>query len=299
MARVSGASDDDLALALALADIADEITLARFRADDLAVETKPDLTPVTEADRAVEQRLRERLAVARRATRWSARNTGRRRHRLSALDRRSDDGTKNYVRGVPVWATLLALQDGDDLTVGVVSAPRCTVAVGAARRGRVPRRRLAGRSAADPRLRRPGLADAHFIFAGLETGPARGGPSSCSSSEPAAGARAATATSGPTCSSRGRRRDRDRHERLAVDLAAPQILVEEAGGRFSDFSGVRGPTAAAASPPTAWSTRPCSRSSTADAHSTRARRDAGMPDAGSQIGNPSSRLRQMWRDRHT
>ncbi|MDQ6607127.1 MAG: histidinol-phosphatase, partial [Actinomycetota bacterium] len=53
-------SDDDLALTLELADLADELTLGRFRASDLVVETKPDLTPVTEADRAVEQRLRER-----------------------------------------------------------------------------------------------------------------------------------------------------------------------------------------------------------------------------------------------
>ena len=58
-------ASEDLQLALELADVADEMTMARFRADDLVVETKPDMTPVSEADRAVEQALRERLAVAR------------------------------------------------------------------------------------------------------------------------------------------------------------------------------------------------------------------------------------------
>ena len=57
--------DDDLALALELADLADRITMARFRATDLKVETKPDRSPVTEADRAVESGLWEHVAAAR------------------------------------------------------------------------------------------------------------------------------------------------------------------------------------------------------------------------------------------
>ena len=79
---------DDLALALKLADLADEHTLGRFRAVDLVVETKPDLTPVTEADRAVEEALRARLAVARPEQRDCRRGVrGRGRHgRRAALD---------------------------------------------------------------------------------------------------------------------------------------------------------------------------------------------------------------------
>ncbi len=116
---------EDLELALALADVADSITVARFRADDLVVETKPDLTPVSEADTAVERALRSRLAQARPEDAIvgeeygvSEGSGGGRRWIVDPID-----GTKNYVRGIPVWATLLALQEGDQATVGVVSAP--------------------------------------------------------------------------------------------------------------------------------------------------------------------------------
>jgi histidinol-phosphatase len=119
------ASAADLALALELADVADAITLSRYRAEDLIVDTKPDLTPVTEADRAVEQALRERLAAARPADSVIGEEYGTstapgatRRWIVDPID-----GTKNYVRGIPVWATLLALQENDEMTIGVVSAP--------------------------------------------------------------------------------------------------------------------------------------------------------------------------------
>jgi len=112
----------DLAFALELADLADALSLPRFRAADLRVETKPDLTPVTDADRGVERALRERIAEARPgdgvfgeeegdsggATRW-------------ILD--PIDGTRNFSRGLPVWATLIALERDGELVCGVVSAP--------------------------------------------------------------------------------------------------------------------------------------------------------------------------------
>jgi histidinol-phosphatase len=115
--------DQDLALAHELADVADAVTTARFRAHDLRVETKPDLTPVTEADRRAEQVLTERLAKARPGDavvgeEFGASGTGERRWILDPID-----GTKNYVRGVPVWATLVGLQAAGDFVVGVVSAP--------------------------------------------------------------------------------------------------------------------------------------------------------------------------------
>jgi histidinol-phosphatase len=113
----------DLHLARELADAADIISLARFGAIDLQVHTKPDLTPVSDADRAVEQALRDRLAIDRPADaisgeEYGAVGGGPRRWVVDPID-----GTKNYVRGVPVWATLIALLDGDDAVVGVVSAP--------------------------------------------------------------------------------------------------------------------------------------------------------------------------------
>lgn len=113
----------DLDLALALADIADRISLARFRATDLIVETKPDLTPVTEADRAVEQALRAELARVRPEDGILGEEFGidGSAHRRWVLD--PIDGTKNYVRGVPVWATLIGLMVDENVIVGVVSAP--------------------------------------------------------------------------------------------------------------------------------------------------------------------------------
>lgn len=115
---------DDLAVALALADRADAVTLGRFGALDLQVDTKPDLTPVTDADRAVESELRDALGRDRPADRilgeefgGSTTMTGRQ----WIVD--PIDGTKNFVRGVPVWASLIALLDEGVPTVGVISAP--------------------------------------------------------------------------------------------------------------------------------------------------------------------------------
>ncbi len=112
-----------LGLALELADAADALTMARFRAADLVVDTKPDLTPVSEADHATEVRLRDLIAD---------RAPG---HLVAGEEFGDDgdaecrwivdpiDGTKNYVRGVPIWATLLGFERAGELVVGVVSAP--------------------------------------------------------------------------------------------------------------------------------------------------------------------------------
>jgi histidinol-phosphatase len=105
-----------------LADAADAITTARFRAHDLRVETKPDLTPVSEADRDAEEALRGLVASSGRGESVFGEEFG---------DDGGDakwivdpiDGTKNYVRGVPVWATLLALSQDGAVVVSVVSAP--------------------------------------------------------------------------------------------------------------------------------------------------------------------------------
>jgi histidinol-phosphatase len=113
-----------LALALDLAEIADAITMARFRATDLVVETKPDLTPVTEADQAVERALREHLAVHAPGHGVLGEEYG---YEASGSDFRwvidPIDGTKSYVRGVPVWATLIGLEHLGVPVVGMVSAP--------------------------------------------------------------------------------------------------------------------------------------------------------------------------------
>ena len=113
----------DLLLAIELADTADAISLGRFRARDLVIETKPDATPVTEADRAVERELRAILARERPndailGEEEGVSGSGARRWIIDPID-----GTRNYSRGVPVWATLIALEDAGVVTVGVVSAP--------------------------------------------------------------------------------------------------------------------------------------------------------------------------------
>jgi histidinol-phosphatase len=113
-----------LELALELADLADGITMARFRAHDLQVATKPDLTPVSEADEAVERAIRERLsalsdhAVMGEEFGTSGADSAENRWIIDPID-----GTKNYVRGVPIWATLIGLEHASEMVVGVVSAP--------------------------------------------------------------------------------------------------------------------------------------------------------------------------------
>ena len=112
----------DLDFAHRLADAADAITTARFRALDLRVETKPDLTPVSEADRAAEEAIRSLVAASGRGEAVFGEELG---------DDGGDvrwivdpiDGTKNYVRGVPVWATLLALEREGKVVLALVSAP--------------------------------------------------------------------------------------------------------------------------------------------------------------------------------
>jgi histidinol-phosphatase len=114
---------DDLRLALILADQVDSLTMARFRAQDLAVETKPDATPVTDADRAAEDLVRAVLGRSRTRDAVLGEEGGATGHgpRQWVLD--PIDGTKNFVRGVPVWATLIALVDEGRPVLGVVSAP--------------------------------------------------------------------------------------------------------------------------------------------------------------------------------
>ena len=117
---------DDLALALLLADAADAISLPRFGAADLQVSAKPDLTPVSDADLAVETALRDILTQQRPGDAVLGEEFGNAagaggQGRKWVID--PIDGTKNFVRGVPVWATLIALFDGNDIVVGVVSAP--------------------------------------------------------------------------------------------------------------------------------------------------------------------------------
>ena len=114
---------DDLIHALEYTDVADEISMKRFGAFDLHIDTKPDNTPVTDADRAVERAIRNKIASHNPSDSIYGEELGKQEStgRRWIID--PIDGTKNFVRGVPVWATLIGLQVGEDLVASVVSAP--------------------------------------------------------------------------------------------------------------------------------------------------------------------------------
>lgn len=114
---------DDLHLAHLIAEAVDQVTLDRFHASDLVVETKPDLTPVTDADKRAEESIRGHLERARPRDAVYGEEFG-----VSGNSDRTwiidpIDGTKNFVRGVPVWATLIGLVEDGEVVVGMVSAP--------------------------------------------------------------------------------------------------------------------------------------------------------------------------------
>ncbi|MGH3077926.1 MAG: inositol monophosphatase family protein [Gaiellaceae bacterium] len=214
----------DLEVAFQLVDAADEVALPLF-GTKLPVERKPDLTPVTEADRAVEAELRRLLAEARPedvilGEEEGSSGTGRRRWIIDPID-----GTRNFTRAIPVWATLVALEEDGVVRLGVVSAP----ALGRrwwAERG-------AGAFADGTRIHVSAvehIEDAVLCF-GLEDGlpelarqawHVRGFGDFWSHMLVAEGA-----VDGA-------------FDAVGVsewDLAAMQVVVEEAGGRFSDYAG--------------------------------------------------------------
>ncbi len=215
----------DLALALELADTADAISLARFRSRDLQVETKPDLTPVTEADRDVEQALRERLARERPDDGMLGEETGEtgRSTRRWIVD--PIDGTRNYTRGVPVWATLIALQADGVVRLGVVSAPALGRRWHAERGG--------GAWADDDRVRVSSVRqvdDAVLSFS-LD----RGVPALATQSW---NARAFGDFWAHMLVAEGAADGAIDAVGVSLwDLAAIQVIVEEAGGTFTDFDG--------------------------------------------------------------
>jgi histidinol-phosphatase len=246
--EIPAPADDDLSLALALADSADAVSLPRFGALDLKVETKPDHTPVSDADEATERAIRALLERRRPhdaivGEEFGESGAGPRRWVLDPID-----GTKNYVRGVPVWATLIALMEGDEVYVGVVSAP----ALG--RRWWASRGQGAWLSAlgGEPRhLHVSGvatLADASIAYPSLHGWDA------------APGGRDGLLTLDRLVWRTRGYGDFWQHAMVAEgavdaaaepdaslwDLAALAVLVEEAGGRFTDLHGRRGPAGGSA-----------------------------------------------------
>jgi histidinol-phosphatase len=237
---VTGDLHDDLKLALELADMADAVTMPRFRAADLEIETKPDLTPVTESDKAVELSLREHLKRARPDDAVIGEEFGAEPARDGSVGAREwiidpIDGTKSYVRGMPTWSTLIALRSGGEMAVGVVSMPA------------LPRRwwaiRGGGAFADGDPIHVSGIAsvsDAQMAWSGIEDWDA-------------VGRLDALLTLGRACWRTRGVGDAWQYMLVAEgvaeiagdpqveiwDLAAVSVIVEEAGGRFTNLAGQR------------------------------------------------------------
>jgi len=221
--------DADLRFALELADAADAVTLPRFRAVDLHVETKPDLTPVTDADRAAERLLRERIAGQRPGEgvlgEEEGDDGGETRWIVDPID-----GTKNFSRGIPVWATLIALERGGAIVCGVASAPALGHRWWAARGAGAYRdgERLAVSQIAS-------LEDASVSFSRS---------SLLGATERTLDVAARAWHMQPFSDfwahllvAEGALEVAFEHEMSPWDNAALQVIVEEAGGRFTDLAG--------------------------------------------------------------
>ena len=219
--------DADLAFALELADDADALSLPRFRAVDLHVETKPDLTPVTDADRAVERALRERIERERPGDEVLGEEEGGANGAVRwIID--PIDGTKNFSRGIPVWATLIALERGGRVVCGVASAPAlgrrwwAARGEGAWRNGdRLDVSQIGSLAEATVSFSRSGFDDPHTLELARRAWHAQPFSDFWAHLLVAEGAVEVAVE----------------HEMNTWDNAALQVIVEEAGGRFTDLRG--------------------------------------------------------------
>jgi histidinol-phosphatase len=237
---------DDLRLAHVLADAADATTMERFKALDLKVETKPDMTPVSEADKAAEELIRTSLKRARPRDAVLGEEFGTEGHgpRRWVID--PIDGTKNYVRGVPVWATLIALTEltegGDRPVVGLVSAPALHRRWWAVQGGGA----YTGRSLSQAtrlQVSRVGrIADASFGYSSLSGWEERGMLGGFLDLTRACWRTRAYGDFWPYMMVAEGSVDICAEPELSLwDMAASAVIVEEAGGRFTGLDGRPGP----------------------------------------------------------
>lgn len=239
---MTGDPDSDLELALGLADIADRVTMARYRAQDLEVDTKPDLTPVTESDKAAELAIREHLSQHRPADAIIGEEFGGIEEQDSLLAERAwiidpIDGTKSYVRGMDTWTTLIALSDNHEIQVGVVSMPALGKRWWATRGGGAfaDGRRL-GVSKVDA------LSAAQLVWSGIDEWDEIGRTARVLEL-----ARACWRSRGfgdawqYMLVAEGAAEVATDPQATLWDLAAVSIIVEEAGGRFTGLDGLAGP----------------------------------------------------------
>jgi histidinol-phosphatase len=230
--------DDDLRFAHVLADAADDITTRRFKALDLTVETKPDLTPVTDADRAVEEQIRHVLRRSRPRDAVLGEEFGRLGSgpRCWVVD--PIDGTMNFVRGVPVWATLIALMIGDEPVVGVASAPSIGRRWWAARDGGAWTGRGLTKASRCQVSGVTRLADASFSYSSItDWGDIGALDGFLGLSREVWRTRAYGDFWSHMLVAEGAVDIAAEPEVSLWDVAALQVIVEEAGGRFTDLAG--------------------------------------------------------------
>ncbi len=244
MSRSEAELETWLAFALECCDEADELALRHFRRD-LVIDTKPDRSFVTEADQAIERRIRERIALTYPDHGLMGEEYGAEAGRGSVcwyID--PIDGTHNFMRGVPLFGTLLAVEADGELQVGVMSAPALGGRWFARRGGGAWAISAIGSDAGKRRRIRvsrvSNLAEAHLLYGSAqeiaESGAApgfarliadvwrdRGFGDFWGYALVAEGAAEAMVEVGPK----------------SWDLAAPLVIVEEAGGRLTDLEGER------------------------------------------------------------
>lgn len=238
--------NDDLRLAHILADAADATTMERFKALDLKVETKPDMTPVSEADKAAEELIRSQLGRARPrdavlGEEYGSHGNGPRRWIVDPID-----GTKNYVRGVPVWATLIALmvrgENGDEGVVGVVSAPALGRRWWASKGGGA----YTGRSLSSATRLHVSkinkLEDASFAYSSLSGWEEQGRLDGFLHLSRNCWRTRGYGDFWPYMMVAEGSVDICAEPELSLwDMAAPAVIVQEAGGRYTSLDGVPGP----------------------------------------------------------
>jgi histidinol-phosphatase len=232
----------DLGFAHVLADAADDISMRRFRAQDLRVDAKPDMSPVTDADLAVEESLRNVLGRARPRDAILAEESGHTgsSRRCWVID--PIDGTKNFVRGVPVWASLIGLIDEDEVVVGVVTAPALGRRWWAARDGGAWTGKSLTKATACRVSDVASLSDASLSYSGLTTWEQAGRLGEfLGLVRKVWRSRAYGDFWSHVLVAEGAVDISAETDVNLWDLAALQIIVEEAGGAFTDLAGTPRP----------------------------------------------------------
>jgi histidinol-phosphatase len=230
--------DNRLEVAIAAAKAAGEVALRYFRTG-VAIEYKGDRSPVTRADRECEQRVVEVLRGAFPAYGVVGEEFGEHAGTASAAQRPARwiidpiDGTKNFIRGIPYFATLIGLEEDGEITTGVVYAPAVDDLLYA--------QKGAGAFDRGGRLRVSQIASLReglVVFGGIDIFRQAGRWSGFERLVRASGRQRGFGDYfGHTFVARGQAEAMVELDLKPWDLAAIKIIVEEAGGRFTDFTG--------------------------------------------------------------